>query len=385
MKGTGFWVAAVKVPLKQEYDSSCLPIVPLYRVRRNTMKKKKRRIVVTGGSGFIGAYFCRVLHERGDEVVILDLVEPREDLEHDVFVRGDIRDENAVRAAFKGCDAVLHLAAAHHDFGIEEQTFYDVNEVGLEIITRVMDELGIHDITFYSTVAVYGTATPPLTEETVPQPESFYGKSKLAGEKVLKAWTEKGGGRRGLVIRPTVTFGPENFANMYSLLRQVDSGRFFFAKGSTNIKSLSYIENIVQATLFLWDKGDLENFDLFNYIDKPDLTSVEIAEACYHSLGKKLPSLRIPISLLLLAAKPFDVLIALTGKNLPISTARVKKLFIDETRFESQKVIDAGYLAEASMKEAIGRTAKWYLETGKNESAQWHQPPAQVVQFRPAS
>ena len=54
-------------------------------------------------------------------------------------------------------------------------------------------------------------------------------------------------------------------------------------------------------------------------------------------------------------------------------------MFIDETKFEAQKVIDAGFLAEASVQEAIGRTAKWYLEKGKNESAQWHQPPALVL------
>ena len=205
----------------------------------------KKKIVITGGSGFIGAYFCRLLKKRGDEVVILDLVEPSEISPCDRFVHGDIRDASAVHDAFEGCDSIIHLAAAHHDFGIEEETYYTVNEGGLEVMTSVMDELGMKDIVFYSTVAVYGSAPPPLTEETRPEPESFYGKSKLAGEKVLEQWITKGEGRKCLVIRPTITFGPENFANMYSLLRQIESGKFFFASGSNNIKSLSYIENIV--------------------------------------------------------------------------------------------------------------------------------------------
>lgn len=343
------------------------------------MSSSKKRIVITGGSGFIGAYFCRALKERGDEVVILDLVAPSEKSPHDVFVQGDIRDSIAVKEAFQGCDEVIHLAAAHHDFGIEEATYYDVNEQGLRIMTSAMDETGIKAITFYSTVAVYGDASPPLTEETVPSPESFYGKSKLAGEAVLQEWIATGGGKHCLVIRPTVTYGPDNFANMYSLLRQIDHGRFFFAGGSINIKSLSYIENIVDATLFLMDKEVDNAFEIYNYIDKPDLTSVEIAETCYASLRKPLPKWRPPTWLLLLGAKPFDLIIKLTGKNLPVSTARVKKLFVDQTKFEAQKILDTGFVAEASVREGIDRTAKWYMKTGKQESAQWHQPPKEVV------
>jgi len=343
------------------------------------MSSSKKRIVITGGSGFIGAYFCRSLKERGDEVVILDLVIPSEKSPHDIFVQGDIRDSIAVKEAFQGCDEVIHLAAAHHDFGIEEETYFDVNEQGLRVITSVMDELGIKAITFYSTVAVYGDAPPPLTEETVPRPESYYGKSKLAGEAVLQEWIATSEGKRCLVLRPTVTYGPDNFANMYSLLRQIDRGRFFFAGGSTNIKSLSYIENIVDATLYFMGKDASEAFEVYNYIDKPDLTSVEIAETCYESLGKALPKWRPPTWLLLLGAKPFDLIIKLTGKNLPVSTARVKKLFVDQTKFESQKVIDAGFVAKASVREGIDRTARWYMDTGKHESAQWHQPPKETV------
>ena len=342
------------------------------------MHTEPKKIVVTGGSGFIGAYFCRLLKERGDEVVILDIIEPSEKSPCDTFVQGDIRDTTAVKEAFDGCDEVIHLAAAHHDFGIEEKTYFDVNVGGLEVMTSVMDELGIRSITFYSTVAVYGNAPAPITEETDPQPESFYGKSKLEGEGVLKLWVEKGEGRHALIIRPTVTYGPDNFANMYSLLRQIDKGKFFFAKGSSNIKSLSYVENIVPATMFLLDNGGDEAFAIYNYIDKPDFTSVKIAETCYESLGKSLPKFRPPTWLLLLCAKPFDAIIALTGKNLPVSSARVRKLFVDQTKFEAQKIIDAGFIAESSVQEGIKRTAIWYKNVGEQESAQWHQPPKEI-------
>lgn len=337
------------------------------------------KICITGGSGFIGSYFCRLLKDRGEEVVILDLVEPAQDLPHDLFIRGDIRDHNAVYNALQGCDAVLNLAAAHHDFGITEETYFDVNEGGSKMITEVMDELGIRLVCFYSTVAVYGTALYPHEEKTEPSPESPYGISKLEGEKVFERWTKQGDNRRCFVIRPTVTFGRHNFANMYSLIRQIHSGRFMRVGIGSNIKSLSYIENIVEATMYLWEKDDLPAFDVYNYIDKPDLTSWEIVQQVYKSLGKPPPSIAIPMWVARLMTLPFDVAITLTGMNLPISGARVKKLYSTQTKFEADKVLVAGFTPGVPLAEGIDRMVKWYLESGKDESAQWHQPPAEVV------
>ena len=171
---------------------------------------------ITGGSGFIGSYFCERLTADGHSISILDLIDPPTEVPHDHFVKGDVRDVDACRAALEGCDRMVHLAAAHHDFGIADQTYFDVNERGTQVLCDVMDELNIREAAFYSTVALYGGGKPPLHEGTTPDPQTPYGASKLAGEQVLQRWTEQGGGRRCLVIRPTVTFGRRNFANMYS-------------------------------------------------------------------------------------------------------------------------------------------------------------------------
>jgi GlcNAc-P-P-Und epimerase len=79
------------------------------------------------------------------------------------------------------------------------------------------------------------------------------------------------------------------------------------------------------------------------------------------------------------AGLPFDVIIKLTGKNLPISTARVKKMFKTETKFEADKLLNAGYQPKVPLKEGIDRMVQWYIESGKHEDAQWHQPPAEPV------
>jgi hypothetical protein len=184
-------------------------------------------------------------------------------------------------------------------------------------------------------------------------------------------WTEKGANdqgaqRRCLTIRPTVTFGPNNFANMYSLIRQIHSGKYAQFGKASNIKSLSYVENIVDATLHLWDYDGRANYDPYNWIDKPDLTSAEIAITSDESLGKGSNPLTVPLWLGLLAGVPFDVVIKLTGKNLPISTARIKKLFCMQTKYEADKVLATGYTPKVPLKEGIDRMVKWYLAEGKD-------------------
>lgn len=339
------------------------------------------RVLITGGSGFIGSYFYDPLHRAGHSVVNLDLVDPSPQAAASPYLKGDVRDPDALNRAMQGCDAVLHLAAAHHDFGIDRDTYFSVNEGAAHTIADAMDQHGIRELVFYSTCAVYGSAPEPHHEHSPTQPISPYGQSKLAGEAVFRQWAERGDNRRCLVIRPTVTFGPRNFANMYSLIRQIRSGRFVQVGAGSNIKSLSYVENIVDATLFLWSRPAAERlpFDVFNFIDKPDLTSRQITEQVCKALAKKPPGMTIPMWAACLLVLPFDIVIKLTGKNLPVSSARVRKLFEAQTRFEADKLRDAGYKPLVPLTEGIRRMVQWYLDEGKDQQAVWHIPPANPI------
>jgi nucleoside-diphosphate-sugar epimerase len=340
------------------------------------------RFSVTGGSGFIGSHLCERLSAEGHQVTILDLYQPSPGLPHDRFIQGDVRDADACREALSGCDVLLHLAAAHHDFGISDSTFFDVNERAARILCEVADELGIRRACFFSTVAVYGSSPLPHDEDAIPEPLSPYGKSKLAAEGVFRDWTEKGDGRRCVVIRPAVAFGARNFANMYSLTRQVHSGWFVFVGPCSNVKSLTYVENLVDATLFLLDKGDLPAFDLYNCIEKPDLTSREIAEEIFRGLGRRPTRWRLPFWVGLAAVLPFDAVIRLTGRNLAISGDRLRKLFQVHSKFEAEKIRAAGFTPRLSLRDGIRRTAAWFVEQGRHQTPEWRLPPAEVVKFQ---
>jgi nucleoside-diphosphate-sugar epimerase len=345
------------------------------------------KICVAGGSGFIGSFFYDALVALGHELVILDVADPRYDADAARFVKGDIRDREKVREALSGCDAVVNLAAAHHDFGIPEKAFYDVNVHGTEVILGVMDEIGISDICFFSTVAVFGDAPEPRTEATEAHPLSPYGKSKFQAEGVLRTWAGGGDGRRCLVIRPTVTFGPRNTANMFTLIRQIHSGRFLPVGSGKNIKSLCYVENIVDAVVQLWglDRSRSEKavgggFHLLCYIDKPDLTSREICQTVYEALGRKHPSMSLPLWMALLLALPFDAVIKLTGRNLPVSSARIRKLYADQTKFEAEAMADAGIGSKVHLRQAIRNMVQWYMDEGQYKEPV--APPPEVVNAR---
>jgi len=337
------------------------------------------KICVTGGTGFIGRWMCERLLADGHEVVLFDLWEPDWELEPgSTFFFGDIRDKAALLEALPGCDAVFNLAAAHHDFGIDEETFYAVNEHGSKMVCEACDEFGITDIVFYSTVAIFGDAPEPHLEDSPKAPANPYGASKLAGERVFNEWAAQGGDRKVVVIRPTITFGPRNFANMYSLIRQIESGLYLNVGNGKNIKSLSYVENLVDLTVFIWNKADRQPVETLNFIDKPDFTAHETAGAIYKARGKKPPKVSLPLWFaLVFAGIPFDILIKLTGKNIPISSMRIKKMCI-QTKYEAERVRASGYEPVCSLEEGINRMVRWYQAGGSEQKAIWRQPPKQV-------
>jgi nucleoside-diphosphate-sugar epimerase len=338
-------------------------------------------VLITGGTGFIGGYTAAGLTQLGRPVTLLDPHPPAAGLPGR-HALGDVRDRTIVEGALAGCDAVLHLAAAHHDFGIDRETFFSVNAGGARTLTAAMDAQGVRELCFFSTVAVYGDSRPPHHEDSPPAPNTPYGASKLEAEETFRQWAARGEGRRCLVIRPTVTFGPGNFANMYSLIRQIARGRFLRVGRGTNVKSLAYVENLVAATLFLWSRPAAERppFEVFNYVDKPDLTSGQIVAAIYEDLGRPAPRVSVPYPVARALAVPFDAVIAATGRNLPISSARLKKLVLSETRYEADKVRAAGFVPPVSLREGIRRMVQWVASLGPLEP-----PPARLPPPGPAA
>lgn len=317
------------------------------------------RMLITGGTGFIGTHFLAPVLENGWLLTLLDLHPPTQDLPRGVeFIRGDVRDPTAVGRAMDGCEAVLHLAAAHHDFGLTRETYFSVNEEGTRVVCQAMEDRAIDRLCFFSSAAVYGQEGAH-NESEEPNPSHSYGESKLAGELVVREWCSRGQDRSCLIMRPTVVLGPGNYANMFKLIRQIDRRLFLPVGTGSNRKSMAFISNVVGATLHAWARHR-DGMTIFNYADKPDLTSREIVETIYRCLGREAPRFHVPLATALLLASPFDSLSGLLGKQVPISRQGIRKLAGVTSVFDASRIAESGYRAEVGLQEGILRMVDWY-------------------------
>jgi UDP-glucose 4-epimerase len=188
-----------------------------------------RRILVTGGAGFIGANLVRLLIEHGYQVTVLDNLSAgrREHLDGlpVEFIHGDILDKSAVRQAVAGKDGVVHLAA---QTGVPRSLLdprkdCEVNILGtLNLLEASRAEMaggseggngktgrraGVPRFVFASSNAPLGRQSPPATEDKAPLPISPYGASKLAGEAYCLAY-HGSWGLGTVVLRFGNVYGP---------------------------------------------------------------------------------------------------------------------------------------------------------------------------------
>ncbi len=150
-----------------------------------------RRILVTGGAGYIGSHGVRVLCDLGANVVVLDSLYAGHREAVDLrarFVEGDVRDPDAVAMAMEGAEAVLHFAALAlvGESVREPARYFDVNEGGTRCLAEVAARVGVKGFVLSSTAATYGDdVVLPIKEEQPQRPCNPYGASKVAAEELL--------------------------------------------------------------------------------------------------------------------------------------------------------------------------------------------------------
>ena len=187
-----------------------------------------QRILVTGGSGFIGSNLVRFLrqHRTGWHVVNLDALTYAgrggnlADLDGDegyTFIHGDIRDPQTLERAMGGCGAVVHLAAESHvDRSIEDASpFVTTNVGGTQVLLEAARALGVERLVMVSTDEVYGSLPlerPDLRfdEGSTLCPRSPYAASKAAADLIALAYHHTYG-LPVMVTRCSNNFGPYQF------------------------------------------------------------------------------------------------------------------------------------------------------------------------------
>lgn len=160
------------------------------------------RILVTGGTGYIGSHTVVALLTQGHEVIILDnvsnstqsVIDRLEQItgKRPVFTKGDINDTPLVESILKkwGIEAVMHFAAlkAVGESVAEPLLYYQNNVAGTVSLCQAMKNTGVKTIIFSSSACVYGTQPVPYTEKTPRLPENPYGRTKYMVELILEDW-----------------------------------------------------------------------------------------------------------------------------------------------------------------------------------------------------
>jgi len=264
-----------------------------------------KRIVVTGGAGFIGSHIVEALHSANDVIVLDDFTTGKEanlmGFTGIMVLRGSVTRPKHLAFAFRNADLVFHLAARPS----VQQSIADplgtekVNLTGTLNVLQAAGEAGVDKVIFSSSCAVLGDARPPLGEDTLPRPMSPYAVQKLAAEHYCRLFHESSG-LRTVCLRYFNVYGPrQDPGSQYAAVVPVFF-RDMAAKGSVTVfgdgrqtRDFIYVGDVVRANLLAAKKTGADG-EVVNIATGRSTSVLELARTVAEVLGKPLRIRRAP-------------------------------------------------------------------------------------------
>ena len=318
------------------------------------------KILVTGSEGFVGKKLITRLLERGYEVEGIDRVfAPTPEYKYQkIDLCNNIQLNPSVY------DLVIHCAAAKGDWDISDKEFYDDNVLATENLLDYVRKCEVKKIIHFSTVAIYSRDVTDGGESTKIEPDSVYGQTKLDSEILIRKYAQESG-IPTVVLRPSVIYGRNNYANMFNLIQQLNRALPFQINPIGITKSHVSVRNVVDVVLRFSDPSySVNGLEIYNLTERPyyDLNTM-ISIIC-NELQVKPPKANLPIWLV---AVPFGILEFL-GKLLKKDTGftldRLRK-FSSSTHYTSEKLWsktgNQKYTSESELRDMV----KWFKERKK--------------------
>lgn len=222
---------------------------------------KKKTLMITGASGFIGSNFIKKYGDEYNIVPVCLIKNKPEDLD------------------YTGVDTILHLAALVHQMkGAPEEKYYEVNTELTRRLATTAKEKGVKHFVFYSTVAVWGTHgyfehDKVITLSTQLNPKTPYAKSKYEVEEILKSL--KDNNFKVSILRPPMAYGENCPGNMKRLEKLVDILPILPFGNDENKRTIVHIERLLQETKKIIKTG---KEGIFIPRDDKDVSIKEILE-----------------------------------------------------------------------------------------------------------
>ncbi len=267
------------------------------------MKQKNKKILVTGGAGFIGSHLVPQLLEKGYSVVVIDNLSSgkMENLysvqsnPNFLFKLGDIREKNAIDEALREVYAIVHLAALIDVSAsvTDPSKTHDINVTGTLNVLQEAALNKIKKLVFASSTAVYGETTLlPVKEDTVLKPISPYAASKVAGEAYCNAFASCYG-FSSIALRFFNVYGLRNEYSPYSgvitkFLRKIEQGEELVVEGDgEQTRDFIHVNDVVRAIILALEIGVPEN-EVFNVCTGVPTSINQLVDALKKVTGKKI-------------------------------------------------------------------------------------------------
>ncbi|HEY7355463.1 MAG TPA: NAD-dependent epimerase/dehydratase family protein [Ktedonobacterales bacterium] len=316
------------------------------------------KILVTGGTGFLGRHLATKLLSSGHRVHLLgrNFAQVEQLLAAGAIpLAADLRDEAAVRAACAGVEVVYHVGALSAPWG-KRADFHAINVAGTEAVLAGCQEHGVRRLIYVSSPSVIfdGHDHYDLTEDA-PYPRRFtsvYSLTKKLGEDRVRAAPAP---LETVIVRPKAMFGPGDRALLPRLIAAAGRGRLPQIGDGCNLVDLTYVENVAHALVLALEARAAVGKTYFITNDE-HLPLWDIIRSVLQGLG--LASRLRPISLntALAAAALMEMQAALTGKEPLLTRYAVTILARTQTYDMSAARRDLGYTPLVSIAQGIEAT-----------------------------
>lgn len=315
------------------------------------------RVIVTGGSGFIGTNLVEHFIKQGHEVCNLDLVAPRHP-EHAAFWRRvDLLDAPALQQAVAEFDPewVLHMAA-RTDLGGATMSDYPANTTGVSNLIAALKPLSsLKWVGFASSMLVCRIGYRPSSEVDY-QPSTAYGESKIEGE--LRVRREAGQAFPWTILRPTSIWGPWFGPPYRDFFEVVERGVYVHPRGRRIRRNYGFVLNSVYQIDQLAKAGGAHQVGRTIYMG--DYEPIEL-KAWGDQIQKQLGTRRIremPMIVFQVLAKLGDLLKAMGKPGFPMNSFRLNNL-LTECLLDTDPIRSVAGPLPFDMPKAVAITCQW--------------------------
>jgi GlcNAc-P-P-Und epimerase len=315
-----------------------------------------QRIIITGGSGFIGTNLHLKLKKMNNKIINLDISSPKLKSLNSHWINCDIRNLKKLKKIFNSFkpNYVYHLAA-RTDLNGKKISEYNTNTVGTKnIIKLVSSKKYIKGFLYTSTRFVFNADQNPQHDFDY-SASTVYGKSKIISEKYFLK-NLKYLPKCSVLTRPTSIWGPHFSEPYLNFFRLIEKGFYIHPTNSFIYKSFGYVENTVIQMIELINKNNLKKGQIYYLCDYKPYEVYSFANNI-SKIFKKNKIIRVPHLLSLLVAFIGSTLNRF-NYNFPLTLFRLRNMTTDSV-FENQNLKKILKTLPFKMSKGIYRTCKW--------------------------